>query len=121
MLVVLDAIEDRYIKFNLESIWHILKEDNCPFVMYQLVLSEFKLSDDLYIKMNSRGKPLTEFEYFKAKFSEIISDKTLKQKFEKQIDQDWFDCIWNLLLETEEAKDIKDVALLVDNSFLIPC
>tara|TARA_R110002072_G_scaffold127647_1_gene265052 strand:- start:8901 stop:11144 length:2244 start_codon:yes stop_codon:yes gene_type:complete len=118
MLVVLDAIEDRYIKFNLESIWHILKEDNCPFVMYQLVLSEFKLSDDLYIKMNSRGKPLTEFEYFKAKFSEIISDKTLKQKFEKQIDQDWFDCIWNLLLETEEAKDIKDVALLVDNSFL---
>ncbi|MCC4212958.1 GmrSD restriction endonuclease domain-containing protein [Leeuwenhoekiella parthenopeia] len=118
MLVVLDDIEFRYDDYGLEDIWQVLKGENCPFEMYQLVLSEFKLSDDLYIKMNSRGKPLTEFEYFKANFSEIITDEELKQKFEKQIDQDWFDCIWNLLLETEEAKNVKDIALLVDNSFL---
>ncbi|MBA4745954.1 MAG: DUF262 domain-containing protein [Muricauda sp.] len=118
MLVVLDDIEFRYIDYDLEDTWQVLKDDNCPFEMYQLVLSEFKLSDDLYIKMNSRGKPLTEFEYFKANFSEIITNEELKQKFEKQIDQDWFDCIWNLLLETEEAQNIKDIALLVDNSFL---
>ncbi len=118
MLVVLDDIEFRYDDYGLEDTWQVLKDDNCPFEMYQLVLSEFKLSDDLYIKMNSRGKPLTEFEYFKANFSEIIRDEKLKQKFEKQIDQDWFDCIWNLLLETEEAKNVKDIALLVDNSFL---
>lgn len=118
MLVVLDDIEFRYDDYGLEDTWQVLKGDNCPFEMYQLVLSEFKLSDDLYIKMNSRGKPLTEFEYFKANFSEIITDEKLKQKFEKQIDQDWFDCIWNLLLETEEAKNVKDIAFLVDNSFL---
>ncbi|PJC07950.1 MAG: hypothetical protein CO068_03450, partial [Flavobacteriaceae bacterium CG_4_9_14_0_8_um_filter_34_30] len=118
MLVVLDDIEFRYVDYGLEDTWQVLKGDNCPFEMYQLVLSEFKLSDDLYIKMNSRGKPLTEFEYFKANFSEIISNETLKQKFEKQIDQDWFDCVWKLLLNTEEAKSIEDIALLADNSFL---
>lgn len=118
MLVVLDDIEFRYDDYGLEDTWQVLKAENCPFEMYQLVLSEFKLSDDLYIKMNSRGKPLSEFEYFKANFSEIITDEELKQKFEKQIDQDWFDCIWKLLLETEEAKNVKDIALLVDNSFL---
>ena len=118
MLVVLDDIEFRYVDYGLEDTWQVLKDENCPFEMYQLVLSEFKLSDDLYIKMNSRGKPLTEFEYFKANFSEIITNEQLKQKFEKQIDQDWFDCIWNLLLETKEAENTKDIALLADNSFL---
>ena len=28
--------------------------------------------EDLYIKMNSRGKPLTEFENFKARFEKTI-------------------------------------------------
>ncbi len=29
-------------------------------------------AEDLYIKMNSRGKPLTEFENFKARFEKTL-------------------------------------------------
>ena len=29
--------------------------------------------EDLYIKMNSRGKPLTPFENFKARFEQAIA------------------------------------------------
>lgn len=36
------------------------------------------LSDDLYIKMNSRGKTLNEFEYFKTGFADLIPTKELK-------------------------------------------
>lgn len=35
-------------------------------VFYHLPLEDFGLSDDLYIKMNARGKQLTSFENFKA-------------------------------------------------------
>lgn len=35
-------------------------------VFYHLPLKDFGLSDDLYIKMNARGKQLTSFENFKA-------------------------------------------------------
>ena len=37
-------------------------------------LDEYKLTEDLYIKMNSRGKPLTSFENFKAKFEQHIGE-----------------------------------------------
>ena len=31
-----------------------------------LNLAEMGLDDDIYVRMNSRGKPLTDFEIFKA-------------------------------------------------------
>ena len=62
MLVMLDAI---HAKFNATNgLWEKLMDDNISF--YFLPLSEMKVTDELYIKMNSRGKPLTRFEHFKA-------------------------------------------------------
>lgn len=71
---------------------------------------EFKLTDELYIKMNSRGKPLTAFENFKAQFSTLLSsDKTdyldftldyegtkitYQQYFAFKIDSKWMDLFW---------------------------
>lgn len=38
-----------------------------------------KLTDDIYIKMNSRGKPLTDFEHFKAELLKVMrSEMTMK-------------------------------------------
>jgi hypothetical protein len=73
-----------------------------------LDLKEFNLSDDLYIKMNARGKPLTDFENFKAKFEQFIdsvksvlprytldlgikNDVDIHQYFVHKIDMDWAD------------------------------
>ena len=63
------------------------------------------LSDDLYIKMNARGKPLTNFENFKAdifKFLEsrttIDNNKDIMKKYiielASLIDNDWTDIFW---------------------------
>ena len=55
MLVMLDDID---LKFrNIEDIWGLLKHKRITF--YILPLKDMELTDELYIKMNSRGKPLT--------------------------------------------------------------
>ena len=53
--------------------------------------------EDLYIKMNSRGKPLTPFENFKARFEHAIAwsgDKATE--FDHRIDGPWSDILWRL-------------------------
>lgn len=67
-----------------------------PITFRFLELKNFGLTDNLYIKMNARGKPLTDFENFKAKFTQIIDD-VLPEKlldFSLKIDNAWTDVFW---------------------------
>ncbi|MFC6097683.1 DUF262 domain-containing protein [Flavobacterium qiangtangense] len=66
MLTMLDSIQQTF-QHKIE-LWDNLK--NVSF--HYIELQDFGLSDDLYIKMNARGKPLTDFENFKAKFEQYI-------------------------------------------------
>ena len=63
MLNMLDAIDDRFKSNN--NLWQKLTAYRVISFSY-LTLEQFGLSDDLYIKMNARGKALTDFENFKA-------------------------------------------------------
>ena len=118
MLTVLDDIELRYENFNTKNIWSAIGNSSCPFYFYKLDMDKVGLTDDLYIKMNSRGKPLTEFEYFKAGFTEIISDTKQRKRFEESIDGKWIDNVWHIILHSGSLTDEEDIALTVDNSFL---
>lgn len=58
------------------------------------------LTEQLYIKMNSRGRPLTDFENFKAQFEEmlgknpsIVAGKI--EEFSRKVDTDWADVFWS--------------------------
>lgn len=53
---------------DFQNIWNKLTGEDCPihFNFLPLSSSELPVSDDLYIKMNARGKALTSFENFKA-------------------------------------------------------
>lgn len=110
MLVMLDAIHDKF-KGHGEFFERLLDEDKPIITFVFLDLKEYKLSDDLYIKMNSRGKPLTKFENFKAKFIEYIkkiddtkhdreffldtSDrKRISEYFSHNIDTKWTNLLW---------------------------
>lgn len=103
MLVMLDSIHK---KFKEENFFDRL--DNITFEFFEL--EKFGLDDDLYIKMNARGKPLTEFETFKAKFEQFLAkkDEQLKLEFSKKIDNGWTDFFWNY----------KDDKYLIDNAFM---
>ena len=56
--------------------------------------SEEMRPEDLYIKMNSRGKPLTEFENFKAHFEQDICLSARADEFAHRIDGPWADLMW---------------------------
>ncbi|MBK8562420.1 MAG: DUF262 domain-containing protein [Saprospiraceae bacterium] len=93
MLVMIDAIHHKF--GSQPGLWEsLVTSKNISF--YFLPLSEMGLNDDLYIKMNSRGKPLTPFEHFKAEFEEII--KHTSEEFSKEInhkfDIDWTDMLF---------------------------
>jgi hypothetical protein len=88
MLIMLDAIQDKF-KDTAELWDKLTSKTKLPIAFLYIKLENFGLSDDLYIKMNSRGKPLTEFENFKANFSVLFEDV---QK--SKLDNEWLDIFW---------------------------
>ena len=92
MLVMLDGIQDEF--KETQGIWTRLKDKAITF--YFLPIKDMGLTDELYIKMNSRGKPLTQFEHFKAELERKLRevDEHTSQRIIRKIDRDWTDMLW---------------------------
>ncbi len=92
MLVMLDAIHAKFA--GVDDIWSKLRAGAISF--YFLPIKDMGLTDELYIKMNSRGKPLTQFEHFKAELEHSLRmvDETIAKKILRKIDIDWTDMLW---------------------------
>lgn len=128
-LIMLDSIHFKF--YNNDNFYDRLVSNDKPIITFQyLDLMESKLSEDLYIKMNSRGKPLTSFENFKAKLEKHIKalfgdskDKysitssagtlkySCKDYFSQQIETTWANLFWNYR-ELVGKKDIFDEELM---------
>lgn len=105
MLIMLDAIHSKYIECKEHNLFERLK--NIKF--YVLLLENFGLSEELYIKMNARGLPLTPFENFKADLIRVmqenkISDFSYEVEYEnpatKKIEKIPFDRLFSTKLDT---------------------
>ena len=92
---------------NDSGLYSRLIDDNLAAVTFQVLeLKRFDLSDDLYIKMNARGKPLTPFETFKARFERhlesafpeerpgICGGRLIAEFFAHEIDTRWSNFFW---------------------------
>jgi len=93
MINMLDDINKHYIGLNysesdFRDIWERLKH---KVVFWRLYLSDLSTTDDLYIKMNSRGLPLTEFEHFKAMLEEYTDTNG---EISQKIDTVWTELLW---------------------------
>lgn len=90
MLVMLDSIQAKF--SNVENLYARL--ENISF--YFLAIEDMGLTDELYIKMNSRGKPLSQFEHFKAEFEKQLKlvDETIAKRIGLKIDREWTDLLW---------------------------
>ncbi|MBR4642494.1 MAG: DUF262 domain-containing protein [Selenomonadaceae bacterium] len=106
MLVMLDAIDEKFC--GVENLWGKLAGGAISF--YFLSIKDLGLTDELYITMNSRGKPLTDFEHFKAEFKSKLDDldRELSDRIILKIDTVWTDLLWNY----------RDENNLVDDGFL---
>lgn len=88
---IVDGIEELF-QCTKEEVfqvyWQRLTEKD-TIVFYHLPLSDFGLSDDLYIKMNARGKQLTGFENFKADLIGYITKQSEEESLEESIREKW--------------------------------
>lgn len=95
MLVTLDAIADRFASEDPDALWARLTNREEPAIWFQLLpIDEMGAAEDLYIKMNSRGKPLTEFEAFKALLGQLVEDVDGYDDFGHRVDGAWTDLLW---------------------------
>lgn len=120
MMNMMDEIHKRYC--NLEQSCYYEHLDKFTFSL--LPLNRFHLTDELYIKMNARGKQLTNFENLKADLtnwmtkceglSEFIkyNDREMPHHmvFSNKLDNEWTNTVWEL------SKKIDNTT--IDESFL---
>ena len=93
MLTMLDCIHKKF--FDMEDMFDALIDEELLTFNY-LPMENYALTDDLYIKMNARGKALSVFENFKAKFIQHLKRNSLPYEyFEKNIDGRWTDLLWD--------------------------
>lgn len=125
MLVMLDAIHQKFNTKEAHGFFKRLIDNQNPVITFQFLdLKEFKLTDDLYIKMNSRGVPLTPFENFKANFESFIKISDFNNKseyslefcgetrqvdtqtyFSHKLDTDWANLFWAYTTEDRSIFD----------------
>lgn len=139
MLTMLDAI---HLKFRGHPEFYLrLTHDESPVITFRFLnLEKFLLTDDLYIKMNARGKPLTAFENFKARLEKKIKSfdapwPEFRLRFRQEavsgyeyfihkIDTDWADVFWGYRNEATKDNTYDDelmnlIALVVANEHLL--
>lgn len=100
MLVMLDGIHDRFgpDRTDFAAVWSRLEQrvERAIWFLF-LPVEDMAYGEDLYIKMNSRGKPLTAFEVFKADLEGMLKPVLSPEQYEHlatSIDGSWADLLW---------------------------
>lgn len=96
MLTMLDAISEKFGKPS--GMFDQLTEVASPLIGFHfLELDKVGLTDDLYLKMNARGKALTGFENWKAEFDQFLHrhHPDRQDEFAHRMDGQWTDLFWH--------------------------
>jgi len=128
MLVMLDEIDVRVKHIGEEThneIWEQL--ENGKIIFHLLPLEQFALTDELYVKMNARGKELSPFDIFKSSLEEQMQlnevSEEIQNKWKSNIDSNWIDLFWNKLAknnigENTSSEEQKIIVESVEKGFL---
>ena len=101
MLNTLDEIHKQLRDKTIDHYWSLLEQDKQGIItFYWLDLKKHELTDELYLKMNARGKQLSNFENFKASLVKRINDEQWESKekdeetFSYKMDTTYTDLFW---------------------------
>lgn len=96
-------------RFKWDTIAENLYGNGTSCILFEcLNMGEYNLDDSLYIKMNARGKQLTDFENWKAEFIKYLETKwkdgtykgiPIRTYFEQHIEHEWADMLWTYAVE----------------------
>lgn len=119
---IIDGLEELFSnteKDVFEKYWKRLTETDA-IAFYQQPLEDFGLSDDLYVKMNARGKELTSFENLKADLIGYLREQERDSKQDEILNKRWkklldirsgipikIDTKWNQIFWKNRSDDYK--------------
>ena len=107
MLEMLDEINKQVNndeEINIVELWNrLINQKTIQFDF--LDLDELKQTDELYVKMNARGKPLSDFEHFKAWLQQETKEEVDEVNWAYKIDTDWYDLFWSYKPKKEYEVD----------------
>ena len=98
MLIMLDTLakNEKLSKSKSGLLDRLINQENKFISFYFTDLDQFGLTENLYIRMNARGKMLTDFENFKSEFSKIIRyNHSLLEDIKNKIEYQWVDNLWD--------------------------
>lgn len=109
-LKVLEEIQNKFEYFNK---WNDAIKNLNKISFMLLNITELGKPNELYIKMNSRGRQLTPFENFKSDLYGYIDenfkdDQAFISEFKKGLDNDWQENIWKWFENIELSKQYTD-------------
>lgn len=112
MQYVFARIEERFADVRA-ALWSKLTGGQCRVNYYLLDFGPFGLSDDLYVKMNSRGKKLTEYEIFKSMFlkhvEKTLGEKALANQLAMRFDNGWTDLVWETIGKPSDEEGRREI------------
>lgn len=99
MLRMLDKIHEEFYKVE-DGLLEVLCGKECPIFFTFKDLNNIGSGEELYIKMNARGRALSDFENFRAQFEQLLevlgyNDKA--KEFSFTLDKEWTDFLWPYL------------------------
>ena len=97
MLNTLDEIHKQLRDKTIDHYWSLLEQDKQGIItFYWLDLEEHQLTDELYLKMNARGKQLSKFENFKASLVKRMANEQWegREDFSLKMDTTYTDLFW---------------------------
>lgn len=137
MLNMLDAIHEKYEK-ELQRNNDLALFERLNLLQFQVLsLGEFGLTEELYIKMNSRGLPLSSFDNFKAELTGYLSSIPVGQElvalsssytgdhvqffvnFSTNLDANWINIFWSKDDPEFDAKYFKFFHLYLGYKYLL--
>lgn len=122
MLGTLKLIHRKVKEQNIDDLWMRLVASDTPSVTFAfLEMDESNgLDDDIYIKMNGRGRKLSAFENLKSWMDEKVSTRPYAEEWRTEMDNAWTEMFWrNRNQEQEHPEEIDDEQLLFFYNLLI--
>ena len=132
MLSMLNHIHKLYERCHEEGQELLPRMEKLKFYIFPL--NKYRLTEDLYIKMNARGKQLSNYENFKAdlinwmktsadvRFRESVEYRgrmmSYYMAFAQKLDNEWTDIFWQCAHSVQPDEQRRDLAREVDDMFM---
>jgi|GEM_PF-3327359 len=125
MLNMLDCIHDTAVSNGITAEnWPQYFDNLNNITFFKFVITDSQEPDDLYVKMNARGKHLTNFENFKAHLQQwLLDNDKLDPQFQKvwkeNMDDSWSKFFWDYKNTASLEESTDPAKIFIDQPFWI--